>query len=55
MKEDATPTRKLSSWQAALSQLPGFPAEDRPRLPGSDTMAARQISPSASDEDEEQQ
>lgn len=31
-KDDTLP-RKPSSWSAALSQLPGFPDEEKPKMP----------------------
>jgi hypothetical protein len=52
MKSENTTPRKRSSWQAAIAQLPGFPAEEKPRLPETEA-AARQVS--ALDEEAEPQ
>ena len=51
--ENTTPSRR-SSWQAAIAQLPGFPTEEKPRMPEPEgAVAARQVS--AMDEEGEQQ
>ena len=54
MKDDTTVPKKPSSWAAALAQLPGFPAEDKPRLPAVEGAAARKISV-IGDEDEHEE
>jgi len=54
MKSENTTPRKRSSWQAAIAQLPGFPAEEKPRMPEPEGVAAaRQVS--AQDEEAEPQ
>ena len=45
MKNETSPPRRRSTWQAAISQLPGFPAEDKPRMPEPEGLPARQVSP----------
>jgi hypothetical protein len=42
-KEDAAPKRP-SSWSAALSQLPGYPQEEKPKLPEVSASAVREVS-----------
>jgi hypothetical protein len=42
-KEDTAPKRP-SSWSAALSQLPGYPQEERPKLPEVSAGAVREVS-----------
>jgi hypothetical protein len=49
--EELVPTRP-SSWSAALSQLPGFPAEERPKMPEVSAAAARQVSSGIAEEEE---
>jgi len=49
--EELVPARR-SSWGAALSQLPGFPAEERPKLPEVSAAAARQVSSGIAEEEE---
>jgi hypothetical protein len=41
--EDSKPKR-LSSWSAALAQLPGYPHEDKPKLPEVAAGAVREVS-----------
>ena len=33
IEDEELPPARRSSWSAALSQLPGFPPEDRPKMP----------------------
>ena len=42
-KEETAPKRP-SSWQAALAQLPGYPQEDKPRLPEVAAGSVREVS-----------
>jgi len=42
--------RRRSSWSAALSQLPGFPREEKPPLPGP-SETARTVTPMKSADD----
>ena len=42
-KEETGPKRP-SSWQAALAQLPGYPQEDKPKLPEVAAGAVREVS-----------
>ena len=32
-EKDDTAPRRVSSWSAALAQLPGYPHEEKPKLP----------------------
>ena len=53
MKQDEDPLpRKRSSWSAAIAQLPGFPAEAKPKLPPIADGKARAVSSGMSDEDD---
>ena len=38
-------TRRLSSWSAALSQLPGYPREERPPIMPGPSEMARTVTP----------
>ena len=42
--------RRPSSWSAALSQLPGFPSEEKPPLPEA-SETARTVTPMKSADD----
>lgn len=42
-KEDGAPKRP-SSWQAALAQLPGYPQDEKPKLPEVAAGAVREVS-----------
>jgi hypothetical protein len=42
-KEEAAPKR-LSSWSAALAQLPGYPQEDKPKFPEIAPGTVREVS-----------
>ena len=42
--------RRSSSWSAALSQLPGFPREEKPPLPEA-SETARTVTPMKSPDD----
>jgi hypothetical protein len=42
-KEDTAPKR-ASSWSAALAQLPGYPHEDKPKLPEVAAGSVREVS-----------
>ena len=42
-KEQAAPKRP-SSWSAALAQLPGYPHEDKPKLPEVAAGTVRDVS-----------
>jgi hypothetical protein len=42
-KEDTAPKRP-SSWSAALSQLPGYPHDEKPRLPEVAAGSVREVS-----------
>lgn len=42
-KEDTKP-RRPSSWSAALAQLPGYPHEEKPKLPEVAAGAVREVS-----------
>jgi len=42
--------RRPSSWSAALSQLPGFPREERPPVPAA-SETARTVTPMKSADD----
>ena len=42
-KEEAAPKRP-SSWSAALAQLPGYPHEEKPKLPEVAAGAVRDVS-----------
>jgi hypothetical protein len=42
-KEEAPP-RRPSSWSAALAQLPGYPSEDKPKLPQVGAASIREVS-----------
>ena len=52
--EELLPARR-SSWSAALSQLPGFPAEERPKMPEGSASAARQVSSGVAEEEGEEE
>ena len=43
-KEEATVPKRLSSWSAALSQLPGYPQEEKPKLPEVAAGTVREVS-----------
>ena len=45
------PPAKPSSWSAALSQLPGFPREERPPVPRELSETARTVTPMKSADD----
>ena len=42
-KEEAAP-RRASSWSAALAQLPGYPGEEKPKLPQVGAASIREVS-----------
>jgi len=46
-----SPPRRPSSWSAAISQLPGYPEEDKPKLPPL-SGAAREVSSGGSEDDD---
>jgi hypothetical protein len=50
--EDDQRRARRSSWNAALSQLPGFPAQQRPKLPEVSAGAARRVSSAIAEEEE---
>jgi hypothetical protein len=52
--DEDTPTqpRRPSSWSAAISQLPGFPEEAKPKLPPVADGKARAVRSGMSDEDD---
>ena len=52
--EKLLPARR-SSWSAALSQLPGFPAEGRPKMPEGPAGATRQVSSGIAEEEGEEE
>jgi hypothetical protein len=52
--EERLPARR-SSWSAALSQLPGFPAEERPKMPEAPPSAARRVSSGIAEEEGEEE
>jgi hypothetical protein len=52
--EEWLPARR-SSWSAALSQLPGFPAEERPKMPQASASTARQVSSGVAEEEGEEE
>lgn len=54
MKDKDDQPRKFSSWAAALSQLPGYPAEDAPRMPELKDVPRRQVSHNLSAEDDDE-
>jgi hypothetical protein len=43
--------RRRSSWSAALSQLPGYPREERPAVPRELSETARTVTPMKSADD----
>jgi hypothetical protein len=43
-KEDTTMPKRPSSWSAALSQLPGYPHDDKPKLPEVAAGSVREVS-----------
>ena len=43
-KEEATAPKRPSSWSAALSQLPGYPHEEKPKLPEVAAGTVRDVS-----------
>ena len=55
IEDDELPPARHSSWSAALSQLPGFPAEERPKIPNAAASAARQISSGSAEEEGEEE
>ena len=55
IKDEELPRARRSSWSAALSQLPGFPPEDRPKMPEGSARAARQISSGIAEEEGEEE
>jgi hypothetical protein len=54
IEDEELPPARRSSWSAALSQLPGFPAEERPKIPSASASAARQISSGIAEEEGEE-
>jgi len=55
IEDEELPRARRSSWSAALSQLPGFPPEDRPKMPEGSASAARQISSGIAEEEGEEE
>jgi len=43
-EKDQTQPRRPSSWAAALSQLPGYPHEEKPKLPDVSGGTVREVS-----------
>jgi hypothetical protein len=43
-KEETTTPKRPSSWSAALSQLPGYPHDDKPKLPEVAAGSVREVS-----------
>ena len=50
--DDEDLPKKPSLWLAALAQLPGFPPEERPKLPEVNPRVAREVSAATGEDDE---